>query len=213
MLGLEAEPATALVGDPALADVVAVEEVAAIELDPGLGGEHVHHPAGLRLADRRRECQAVGVAVDDVIVVIARSKSELLVLLFNPGPDGRRLAEIQRRAVKRGDLANGNRGRVNRRVLAGVDRQYMVENRAGTAVLEVEVGMVGQVDDGWLVSAGLVVDPQLVAVGPRVRHGSFQRTGIALFAALAHIGKRHAVARRGGRAFPDHLVETLDAAV
>src|SRR6266540_5518235 len=52
---------------------------------------------------------------------------------------------------------------VDRRVRRRVQVQVVVVDRAGALALQVEVRVVGQVEDGRLVRRRVVVDPQVVA--------------------------------------------------
>ena len=82
-----------------------VQEVARVELNAGFGGQHFHHPPGLRLVDSRREGQRASAAGQNEVVIVAAAELELLVVLVDPGADGRRLAEIERRPFHAAQLA------------------------------------------------------------------------------------------------------------
>ncbi len=76
-------------------------------------------------------------------------------------PMGVGLGEVEGRAGDRRELAGGDELGVDGGVAAGVEHEGVAEDVAGAG--EIEVGVVGEVDDGGLVGGGGVVDAQLVA--------------------------------------------------
>src|SRR5690606_4729737 len=79
----------------------------------------------------------------------------------------------------------------------------------------VEIGMVGQVEDGRLVGGGGVVNAQFVIVGERVGHGDREIAGISFFPVGAEVGQRQpdAIGRSEGFCAPDDLVKAYQPAV
>src|SRR6267154_1413473 len=73
VLGFQAEGGAFGIGEPALANSCAVEEIAGIKLDARLGGPDFHDAAGSGLEDARGESFAPvhGHAQDEVVVVAA----------------------------------------------------------------------------------------------------------------------------------------------
>jgi len=78
--------------------------------------------------------------------------------------------EIERRALHGPQLAGGNQHRIDRREAAGVDGDFVAEDVALTGALQVEVGVVGEVDHGRLIRGRGVIDLQFVLVRQRVNH-------------------------------------------
>ena len=134
--------------------------------------------------------------VDDVVVVVAVAEHELRVVGADAGTDRVRGAEVEGRAVDRGDLAGRDQTVVGRGEVAGVERQLMVKDRAGAFAGEVEVGVIGQVEEVGLVGRGLVVDAELVGVGQGVGDVDGEVAGVALLAVRAGVGKVDADAIR-----------------
>src|SRR4029453_6441237 len=97
-----------LVDLPALAGDRAVEEVAGVELQPGLRGQNLERTAGLRLDHARAEPHRPPASVQDEVVVVALADGDLLVLRLDTGADGRRLSEVEGRARNRSQLPGGD---------------------------------------------------------------------------------------------------------
>ena len=72
------------------------------------------------------------------------------------------MGEIEGSAVDGAKLAGGDEAFIDGVEAVGEDGDLVVEDRAGAGAGEVEVGMVGEVDDGVLVGGGGVIDAQLV---------------------------------------------------
>ena len=216
MLRLEAEAAAVRVDFTSLSLERAVEEITGIELHSWLGGEHLHDASRLRLLNlsnpgKRSGNQLVG---HEVMIVAAR-ELELLVLGIDAGADRSRLTEVQRRTLDRGNLASGNKGLIDRCIVAGVERQDLVEDGAVTLTRKVKVTVMGQIDDRVLVGSGSVDQLQLVFVRESVGGGHLERSGIPLLAILARVGELEGGAVCGDfrSSLPDDLVESLDSAV
>src|ERR1019366_789156 len=114
MLGFETEGRVLRIDLAALAGEGAVEEIAGVELNARLGGEHFHHAAGGGPFDARRESEARAFAIDHPIVVVAMAELELFVVLVGARADGGGLGEIEGRAGDGLELAGGDQ--------AGIDR-------------------------------------------------------------------------------------------
>ena len=89
--------------------------------------------------------------------------------VVDPGPDGVRGAEVERRARDGDVVAERDLGGVGRRVLVRVDLDVLaVRGARGRGLArQVEVAVVGQVDDRVEVARvvdGLVADPEPVVV-------------------------------------------------
>ena len=95
-------------------------------------------------------------------MVVAAAKLQLLVVLADARADGGGVGEIEGRARDGAQLAGGNEACVDGREAVGEDRDLVVEDVAGAGAGQVEIGVVGQVDDGVLVGGGGVFDAQLV---------------------------------------------------
>src|SRR2546430_7060446 len=91
----------------------------------------------------------------------------------------------------------------------------MAENIAGALAAEIEIRVVGEIDNGFFVGGRGISDPQCVRIRQGVDHTHFQISGEAFLAVLAEVGKFQRLAVFGGNNFggPHGLVETLDASV
>ncbi len=211
MLRLEAEGEVLLIGDAALADDGAVEEVARVELDPGLVRPDLHDPPALRLLDMSREGEHPASAPQHEVVVVAALDPA------DPLADRVGRGEVERRSGHGHDLARRDEvgGRIHGGDRVGFDLEHMAEDVAPALALEVPIGVVGQVDDGRLVGRGLVADLELVRVGQRVNDRDGEVPGEALLLVLTEIAQPDAgaVLRLDGLAGPDNLVEALDPAM
>src|SRR5215216_6384576 len=219
VLGLEGEPVALPVHPAAGADQRPVQEVAGVELDARLVGDDLQDPAAPRLDDPGRQLEAAAVPVQHPVVVVAAPDDELLEPVADARPDGGRAPEVHRRAADPGDLAGRDQGRVNRRVVAGLEGQLVAVDVARALAGQVPVGVVGQVDDRLQVAVadqpGPVVHADLVAVGERVGDLVGQPPRVALVTVGAGEAEHqpHAVPvpHRGGG--PHVLVEADRATV
>src|ERR1044071_8811383 len=94
MLGLHAERLAPGVG-LGFALERAVEEIAGGELKTGFGGPHFHHAAGFGIGNFRRKLESRAGAIQDPVVVVSASESQLLILVFNPRTDRFRGSKIE----------------------------------------------------------------------------------------------------------------------
>ena len=186
VLGLKGKAAVLFQRDAALAGGGAVlQEVAGVELDARLGGVHLHADAGL-VAGRPGAEALAGTPgpVEDIAVVEAAARHGGLV---EAGVEvaSQRLsgAEVHRRTVHRQDLTRGAGLVVALEVVGSVNAELLAQHIA--AAVEVEVGVVGQVDDGVLVSGHTVVHPQGVVRREDIPHTDLQISGETVFARRA----------------------------
>src|SRR6266540_924999 len=98
MLGLETEAGAVRVHPPALPRDRAVEEVARVELHPGLGRADIERAPAARLyqAGGVRKTRSAA-AVEHPVVVVSPAKAQLHVVLRDARADPCRGAKIERR--------------------------------------------------------------------------------------------------------------------
>src|SRR5258708_6712034 len=99
MLRLHTKAIAELVKPAELAGDSAIEKVAAVKLQPWLTRENFHHPPARRLIDASHQTSLPEGFIDDPIMVVAFSESELFVVLVNPRTNGGRRAKIERRGL------------------------------------------------------------------------------------------------------------------
>src|SRR5690606_19907823 len=109
--------------------------------------------------------QRTGRVVEYPVVIVTPAVVELRVSLIdapaNPGWPG----EIEGGAGYRPDFTGRDQTLINWGEMIGGQHQLVIEDVALTGPGQVEVGVVGQVDDGILIGAGGVVDFEGVVVG------------------------------------------------
>ena len=173
VLGFERQRSAAAVGFAALADQGAVEEITAVELDARFGRPNLHITPRSGFIDRSRQLQVMGApARQHPIVVVAVAVAELFEIGIEARPDRCRTAEIHRRAGHRQDAARGAGLVVALEVVGGIDAELLAQHIA--AAVEVEIGVVRQVDDGIRIAGDTVVHPQSVVRGEDVPHADLQ---------------------------------------
>src|SRR6185437_1144429 len=133
MLRLEGDAGVPRVGSASLPGWSAVDPVARIELESGLRGVDVEGAAASRIdetgGERRHDWFAFS---EDEVVVVAAGDAKLVVRHANPRANALRRREIERRACDTAYCASRNERLIDRRHLAGGDRQLVVENLART---------------------------------------------------------------------------------
>src|SRR4029077_7805727 len=182
-----------------------------IELHARLGGPHFHLPPGRRIVHLGRETQRSHFSIHDEVVVVAAD-----VLDFTDvRADGRGLAEIERRVRDALDLASGNERRIHRSVTIAVELQDVLKDVTVALARQIEITVIGEVENGGLVSFSRVLDLELIGIGERVGDVDSQRGGIALFTVGADIREAHGLSLSvfRGRGLPNSAVETNLAAV
>src|SRR5262245_43223995 len=189
----------------------AVKTEAHVELNAGFAGPDLHGAAGSRVRNRADLAKLAGRAVQNEVVVVTAGAGNLRVA----GADRGRLAEIEGRAGYRLQLAGRNQRGIDRGVAIGVELQDFAKNVAAARAAQIEVAVVGEIDDGGLVGRDPIGEPQRVVVGQLVGDARSQRAGIAFFAVFADVGELHSGAVRGLDRFglPHLAVEAFLAAV
>ena len=184
MLGLEREPVALAVHPAARADEGAVEEVARVELDSGL----------LRVDGERVRCRARTRAarISDLSFGFDRSRTQLWSYprpITSWGCPSRMRSPMAVGFVKSSGVpATGSIAPVGinvsstRRVLGRVELEHVVVDAARALALEIEVGVVRQVDDRRCIRGRLVVHDDLVLLGQRVRDLGRELARVALVA-------------------------------
>src|SRR5215470_4533069 len=174
VLGLERVTRRLPVGVAADADQVPVEEVAGVELDTRLIGPHDQHAPAARVRGRGGEPEPgerrAGMAQHPVVVVAVR-EDQLVALgrarVADPGSDGVEGPEVERRARDWHDRAGRDQVGVSRRERPRVDEDLLGVGRPRCLPGQVEVGVVGQVDNGRqlrVIVVRAVPDPDPVAI-------------------------------------------------
>ncbi len=94
----------------------------------------------------------------------------------------------------------------------GVELQGVVQHGAAVVARKVEIGVVGEVDNGVSVGGGSEVELELAGVGPFIFGRGGEVAGVSFFAVLGVIGELH-VAFGGDFHVPDLVLEAFGAAM
>ena len=120
----------------------------------------ITRPWSARKLRPRRAGTVTCVAIEHPIVVVAVALLQLIVVVVDARADGGGLAKIKRRACNRSDFAQRNRVCIHGSVVAGVDLQLVFEDVAIPCPCEIEIRMIGEIDDCVFVGGGGVIDFQ-----------------------------------------------------
>ena len=156
-----------------LAGYGTVKEVAGINLHARLTGIFLKHDSGLRAIDLGGENGVVALGVKDPVVVEAVAVADLLIVRVDVIPDKLHLPEIKRSALHGSDLACGHERRIHRSIVGSVDVQRVSRNLMVRRITrQIEVRMIGHVDDRRSVRRGGVPDVYRIALGKGESHVS-----------------------------------------
>jgi hypothetical protein len=163
-----------------------LDELARVELNAGLGGEHFHDPPARRLGEPRGETQFAALAAHDPIVVVEAAAGTRA--------DACRVRKVKVGAVDGGDLAGRNQAVGHRCVKVRLDLHMVVHDRGRNAQIQIEEAVVRQIDDCRLVGRGSILDvKRRLAVRQFIRHRALDRARIALVV----VGRRVRENQRG----------------
>jgi len=144
-------------------------------------------------------------------VVVAFSVTELHVFRLDVPADGFFRSEVEGRSLHGPDFPCGDERAVHWRVAVSEDLQMMVKDAAGSLAVQVEVGVVGQVDDRFAVRGGLVVYGQPVVGQQAVGHLHGDVARKALVPVGQHVAEPDGVF--GGFGVPNGKMHAFVAAV
>ena len=156
-LGLQADGSAALINNPAFAGDGAVEEVPRIHLDSGLIGVNLQVDAGRRAKEFGGNNGIVAGAVQHPVMVVAVAVAQLLIIGIDVLPYQLRSTEIHRSPLHRPNLPGGHESIIHGSEGRSVDIEFIVADRMiGRIPGQIEVGVIGHVDDRGRVGSGLV---------------------------------------------------------
>src|SRR5437660_3062670 len=196
-LRLERESVALPVQAPALADPGAVEEIARIELNPRVIAEQLQYPTRGRVLGARDQARLRRrLLADHPVVVEASAEDDLFIArITDIAPDRLCNPKVEHRALNGAQLSGGNESPVDRCVALCRNHEALRHHVSRSLARQVPVSMIGHVDDSRLVSAGPVIDRQLVALVERIDRCHRERAGEALLAILADIAQGDARGR------------------
>ena len=144
MLGLEGDAGPLAVGASLAADDRPVEQVAGVDLHPGLVAHDGELDAGGR-ADQARVPTHTRAPHGEMMVDPAGDE-QLLVGAADPVPDQRGRGQVERGAKHRAQLAQRDEVGGHGGVGVGLHREEVAVDPVARSTVEVEVGVVGEVD-------------------------------------------------------------------
>src|SRR6185436_7030938 len=113
MLRLETKTKTLLVNQPAFSGDAAVQKITAVKLKPGFGSPHLHDAATDGLIGPGCKRKLARGAVEHPVVIVASTKSKLLILLVDPRSNDCRPGEIHWRVLYASQFARRYEPRIN----------------------------------------------------------------------------------------------------
>ena len=171
-LGLQTDGCTTIVDYAFLAGDSAVKEVAGVNLNAGLVGEYLQYYAcngGDNLGGYGRDVVAF---TEYPVVVIAVAVGQLLIVFHvNACSNGGGCGEVERGLCYRGDFACCHEGAVYRSEGIGIDEEGIISDGGRGISVEIEVGVVGHIQNGLLVGSAFILDVNGIVVGETVSDG------------------------------------------
>ena len=164
-LGLEADGSPLVVNDAALAGHASVKEVSGVNLNARLVGIDVKGDAGLLAVKFGCKLIDVALGVENPVVVITVAVDNLLaVSLVDPVSNLVEGEEIHWSALYRKNLTRGHTSIVNRGEARSVDIQIVAADIGGRVSREVEIRVIGHIDDSRRGGGSLVCYLQAVVI-------------------------------------------------
>src|SRR5690606_21765777 len=114
-------------------------------------------------------------------MVVAQPVDYLRVVVVNTLAYLASFPEVKWRTSNIFQFSNRYQLFVYRNILRCMQDQFMIKYVSLGITGEVEVCVIGQVDNCWLVSCRAVIDAELIVIGQRIDHLLRQITGISLF--------------------------------
>ena len=151
VLRLQAKCESWFVDNAALTGNRSIKMVPGVKLNPGLSGEHSQHASRSWLINLCRLCQLAFRMVQYEVVVVSHAQPQLFVIGIDPLAYGMWRSKIEWRALHGFQFSGGNKGRIYRREPRRIDLHHMPQNFTLSLASEIEIGMVGQVQDGIFV--------------------------------------------------------------
>ena len=174
-LGLQTHAAPLAIADTVLAGF-SLQEVSGIQLYPRAIGDHRHGSAGFRIGE-----DGAGRGKYFEIVVISPLKHQRVIVLIYIPSDGLGGAEIHRCALYTAKLTGGDTFGIVRIEKAGAHGKDLIHSFFRLVVAcQIEVAVVGQIEDRVLVADGIIADPQGAVRIQRIGHMDLGVSGKAL---------------------------------
>ena len=113
-------------------------------------------------------------------MVVARGEPKLLKIGIDLRADRFLCAKVEWRAVHTEDAPRGELLLADLGEAVGIQPYCVIEHIGAVLTVEVEVGVIGEVDHGVLVANGGILDLERVVLRQAIQHRSIERAGITL---------------------------------
>ena len=127
-------------------------------------------------------------------MVVTLGYTKRLEVGLDIAADGFGVHEVHGCACHRNGFAERDEALGGWQELGGVEAKHMVQHRAGTFAVEVEIGVVGQVHHRSLVGLRGEGELQAVVVAPLVTRHYLEIAGVARFAVGTEVHEFHGIA-------------------
>lgn len=163
----------------------AIEEVSGVELDTGLSGFDAQSPTASWIDNFRGIAKLTRFSFDNEAVVV----SVCFLELSDSFTDFVRGGEIQWGACNWGESTFRNHRLIDRKILVAGEGKFVLMNGSRSGTAQVEISVVGEVQDGWLIGGGLKIEGQAVVVIPTIFGDGGQRTWVTFFSIGTDVGE------------------------
>ncbi|MPM41369.1 hypothetical protein SDC9_88024 [bioreactor metagenome] len=181
------------------------------ELHARLVGNRVHHNAAHGVGCGCGAFHAALAVAEHEVVVVAMRETHVFQRGFDILPDGFCLSKIERAARDGHDFARGEDMRIDARCKIRLDLKRLIENRAAALTGQIEVRVIGQIDDGVRVRYRKVADGEHVVLGERIDHHDGETAGEVFVPVRAEERKGDGVFF--GFRFPNLFIKAFASAV
>ena len=145
------------------------EKIPRIELDAGKIRVNLHLNAAGGRADDRCSSERCAVVRQTETVIVAAAFFDLLIGSADDASDWFHPGEIKRRAVYGSEFACGDGFRVDADEAIRADLDFVVQNGSAPLSVQIEIRMIGRIEDRIGVGAPLVVNVKASVAGQRIR--------------------------------------------
>ena len=188
ILGFKAEAEIFVKTDAALS-FFAVHEVSGVKLNAGKIGINLKLSSAFFVPCFCNKAQRSAFAVDAEVVVVALALNKLGIVIVYIPTNFFEFPEIKGRSLNGSYFTGGNAVFVRRSEKVAVEHQLMVKDTAVCRCAEIEIGVVGHVDDRFRVRFGFVMNFKLVPVREDIGDLYVNIAGKALLAVRTAVGK------------------------
>src|SRR5579863_3763652 len=148
--------------------------------------------------------------VQHKVVVVAMTEPQLRVIGFDPLTDCVGRAKVERRASNGLQFPRWNESRIDGGDARSINLQHMPQNVPVPLAREIEIRMVGEVENCIFVCGRGILDAQGARIQGIANIGG-ERSGKTLISIFTHISEFNSIRDRPG--LPDHFIEASSSAM